>query len=344
MSFQPLLPWWLLVLVALALGGLSVWQLLSANTNRVGWARRCGIIALMTLIGFGPSIEERVPDGLLSNAEVYFVVDRTGSMAAQDHGTDGETRLSGVKTDIDHLTRIIPGAQFSVIAFDSQASQQLPLTSDARAVRTLADTMRQEITSYSAGSAVDRPLEILHTTLARAEERNPENVRLVFLFADGENTKGSLSDPTDVESYAPLAPLVDGGAVLGYGTEEGGRMLRYTGTWPPKDDDWIVDPATGEPAISTLDEGQLRQVADDLGISYIHRVDDSSLESVIEGIDIETLASDGRRDTVVHTGVYWVGALALGLVLAWEMWDVARQFPTRGGLTTSGSHREQVSS
>ncbi|HLS01484.1 MAG TPA: hypothetical protein VK054_05810, partial [Beutenbergiaceae bacterium] len=61
-------------------------------------------------------------------------------------------------------------------------------------------------------------------------------------------------------------------------------------------------------------------------------------------IDIETLASDGRRDTVVHTGVYWVVALALGLVLAWEMWDVARQFPTRGGLTTSGSHREQVSS
>ncbi len=331
MTLKPIWPLWLLAVFAIGLGTLALWQLLRSGTNRVGWARRLALVALMTVIGLGPSIEDRVSDALLTNAEVYFVVDRTGSMAAQDYGAEGETRLTGVASDVDQLTSIIPGAQYSIIAFDSQASRQLPLTSDARAVRSWMATTRQEVTNYSAGSAIDRPLGMVEDVLSRAQERNPQNVRLVFLFSDGENTKGSGSDPESIESYERVAPLVDGGAVLGYGTPEGGQMLRYTGAGEPEDGDWIIDPSTQEPALSKLDEEQLRQVAADLGVPYLHRFEPSSLQAVVDGVDIDDASSDGRRDAIVYRGVYWIVGLALGLGLAWEGWDLLRQVPGRRG-------------
>lgn len=331
MTLQPIWPLWLLAIFAAGLGALSIWQLTRSGANRPGWARRLGLVALITIIGLGPSIEDRVPDALLTNAEVYFVVDRTGSMAAQDYGEDGETRLTGVASDIDQLTRIIPAAQYSIIAFDSQATRQLPLTSDARAVRSWAETMRQEVTNYSAGSAIDRPLETLEGVLTRSQESNPQNVRLVFLLSDGENTRGSGSNPDDIDSYEGLGPLVDGGAVLGYGTSEGGQMLRYTGVGEPEEGDWIVDPGTQEPAVSKLDEDQLRQVAADLDVPYLHRFEPSSLQTVVEELNIDDVASDGRRDAIVYRGVFWILGLALGIGLAWEGWDLLRQVPGRRG-------------
>lgn len=336
MSLQPLLPWWLLLPIFGALIGLSVWQILSHGTNRSGWVRRLIMVVLAAVIGLGPSIEERVPDSLLSNAEVYFVVDRTGSMAAQDYGEDGETRLTGVKADIDQLTRVIPAAQYSIIAFDSQASSQLPLTTDSRAVRAWASTIRQEVTNYSAGSAIDRPRDMLEDVLAKAHERNPQNVRLVFFFADGENTRGSASNPDDIDSYDQIADLVDGGAILGYGTAEGGQMLRYSGVGDPVEDDWIIDPNTQKPAVSKLDEEQLRAVADDLDVPYLHRFEPSSLESVIDGIKLTDIESDGRTDAIVYRGIFWMLALGFAALLAWEGRDLLRQVPGRRG-TLRGS-------
>src|SRR5699024_7347103 len=172
-----------------------------------------------------------------------------------------------------------------------------PLTTDGRAVRSWAETLSPELSDYSAGSAIDRPLEALTTTLERAAEQRPENVRLVFLFSDGENTRASGSNPDDIASYAPLAPLVDGGAVLGYGTTEGGQMPYVTanGSSPGE---WIIDPETGAPAVSRIDEEQLRTVAADLHLEYRHRIDDASLAGLADGVDLDRITADGRRDLV----------------------------------------------
>src|SRR5699024_7972918 len=95
-----------------------------------------------------------------SNAELYFVVDRTGSMVAEDYN-GSEPRLEGVRHDLVALTEAMPGSRYTILSFDSQATQQLPMTTDARAVRTWAQTVNQETTSCSAGSAVGRPWEAL---------------------------------------------------------------------------------------------------------------------------------------------------------------------------------------
>ncbi|WP_156253469.1 vWA domain-containing protein [Pseudactinotalea terrae] len=332
MTLRMLWPLWAMIAVFVPLLVLCVWQLrASRGERRLDWVRRTAMVACVAVIGLCPAIPSTENDGLVSNAELYFVVDRTGSMAAEDWN-GSEPRLHGVANDMVALTQELPGSRYAIIAFDSQSTRQLPLTTDSRAVRSWADTVHQEITAYSAGSSIDRPLDQLRTTLEAAEERNPSNVRLVFFMSDGENTNGSNSDAGDgFASFADLAPLIDGGAVLGYGTAEGGRMRSYDGTDSSgygTDAPYITDEG-GADAISRIDETALRTVADQLGVQYSHRIAPDDLGALVEDIDLQAIADDGRRDLTTYTDVYWPAAVLLGLLLAWEAWNLSREVPKR---------------
>ncbi|WP_420113581.1 vWA domain-containing protein [Pseudactinotalea sp.] len=332
MTLRMLWPLWAMIAVFVPMLALCVWRLrASRGERRVDWIRRTVMVACVAVIGLCPAIPSTENDGLVSNAEIYFVVDRTGSMAAEDYD-GGQPRLAGVSHDMTALTQALPGSRYAIIAFDSQSTRQLPLTTDSRAVRSWADTVRQEITAYSAGSSIDRPLDQLRTTLEAAAERNPSNVRLVFFMSDGENTTGSGSDASDgFASFADLAPLIDGGAVLGYGTAEGGRMRSYDGTSNSgygTDAPYITDD-TGADAISRIDETALRTVADQLGIQYSHRIAPDDITPLVSDVNLEAIADDGRRDLTTYTDVYWPAAALLGLLLAWEAWDLSREVPKR---------------
>lgn len=330
MTLRLIWPIWALALVFVPLLALALWRVrASRGQRRVDWLRRTGIVAALAVIGLCPSIPAVQDEFLTSNAELFLVVDRTGSMAAEDYNGQ-QARLEGVSADLVALTEAMPGSRYTIIGFDSQATRQLPMTTDARAVRSWADTVAQEITAYSAGSTIDRPLDALTESLNSAIERGPENVRLVFLLSDGENTTGSNADAGDgFRSFEELAPLIDGGAVLGYGTSEGGPMRSYDGTPSTgfgTDAPYITDD-TGADAISHIDETALRTVADQLGVQYVHRIEPGNLDFLMEGIDVQDIAADGRRDLTTYTDVYWPAAAILALLLAWEAWDLTREIP-----------------
>ncbi|MGC0274307.1 vWA domain-containing protein [Pseudactinotalea sp. Z1739] len=328
MTLRMMWPLWVTAIVFAPLLALTIWQSVRGRgQRRLHWLRRCGMVLALIAIALTPAVPSSQSTQVSSNAELFFVVDRTGSMAAEDYnGT--QPRLEGVRHDLVALTEAMPGARYTIIGFDSQATRQLPLTTDSRAVRSWADTVNQEITTYSAGSAIDRPLEALGESLSAAAERNPANVRLVFFFSDGENT--NEAEGGEVDSYAPLAELVDGGAVLGYGTPQGGNMRSYDGTansGPGTDAPYIMDPATGEPAVSVIDEGQLRTLAADLGLAYDHRISPDGVDHLVSGIDVDEIAEDGRRDVRHYADVYWPAAAVLALLLAWEAWELTREMP-----------------
>lgn len=313
-------PAWALAVVFLALAAVCAagwWRARRSHDGTQGdWLRRAGMVLCALGIGLAPAVAADTTR-VETDAEVFFVVDRTGSMAAEDY--DGvRPRLEGVRHDVVALMEALPGARYSVIGFDSQASRQLPLTTDARAVRAWADTLRQEITRYSAGSAIDRPLPALTDALTGAAQRNPGNVRLVFVLSDGENTAGAATG-----SYADLAPLVDGGAVLGYGTAAGGHMRSYDGeegTGAGTDAPYITDDSKpgSPPAVSRIDETTLRRVADDLGVPYAHRTGPSPMTPLVADIDVQELAGDGRREVHTYRDVYWPAAVVLAGLVAWE--------------------------
>lgn len=327
-------PVWALVIVVgpmLALCVLAWWRARRTQdgTERA-WLRRTGMVLATLAIGLAPAVPAET-ETVETNAEVFFVVDRTGSMAAEDYNGD-RARLEGVRHDIVAVMEALPGARYSVIGFDSQAARQLPLTTDSRAVRSWAETLRQEITWYSAGSTIDRPVATLTQTLEAAAERNPANVRLVFFLSDGENTDGDNSSAAPQEdAYAHLAPLVDGGAVLGYGTAEGGQMRSYDGTdasGPGTDAPWIADETQpgSPPAVSRIDETNLRRLAEDLGVEYVHRIEPGPVDELVDGIDIEEIAADGRREIDTFRDVYWPAAALLAVLTAWEAFELAARW------------------
>ena len=90
-------------------------------------------------------------------------------------------------------------------------------------------------------------------------------------MTDGENTVDSAQ-----ESFAPSSrPLVDGGIVLGYGTEEGGRM-------PTDDEDlasgYVYDQRTGADAMSKLDADNVATIADQMGVDHLERTAPGGLD------------------------------------------------------------------
>lgn len=321
MTLRPLVPVWLLLLVLVPVLVLTVREAWNARGPlRRSWAVRAAVVAVVTAIGLGPSVPATTDEQLGVAVDVFFVVDRTGSMAAEDWSEERLPRLDGMRYDLPALVAAVPGARYSIIAWDSQASRQLPLTTDQRAVRTWAQTARQEITAFSSGSLVDRPLEPLRRALSGAAETNPGHVRLVFFLSDGEQT-------TDGEpaSYEELADLVDGGAVLGYGTAEGGPMREYDGSLEPDPEaPYIVDDATGEQAVSRIDEAALQDVAAQLGIPYAHRTGPDDVAPLVEGLDPEEIAADGRRDTELWQAVTWPLAVLVVALLGVEAWTTAR--------------------
>lgn len=323
MTLRPLVPLGLLLLALLPALGLALHQAVRGPvTTRRRWWLRSAMVTTLLALGLGPSVPTVTDEQMGVAVDVFFVVDRTGSMAAEDWSEERLPRLDGVRHDLPALTAALPGARYSIISWDSTASRQLPLTTDARAVEAWGQTLRQEITAYSSGSLVDRPLEPLRTALEGAAEREPGHVRLVFLLSDGEQT--TEGEPA---SYAELAELVDGGAVLGYGTEEGGPMRSYDGALNPDPEaPYILDGAgEGAPqAISRIDEAALQTVADQLGVPYEHRTGPDEITHLVEGLDPEEIASDGRREITLWTAVVWPLALVLATLLVVEGWTTVR--------------------
>lgn len=341
MRFVPVLPggWWTVILVALlmvALLALAARAALGPGADpgtKMGWVRRA-LLAVVTLaLLAGPSLPSRESQSV-SSLEVYLLVDRTGSMAAEDWagGPDagGGTRLDGVKEDLRAIVAANPGARFSIIALDSAAARELPLTSDVDAVRAWIDSLQQEVTDRSTGSSLERALPLLTSTLTAAAERDPEDARVLYILSDGEATdQGAGVVAAARASWQTLGEFVDAGAVLGYGTEAGGSMRAFDGV---TSGDYIEDPATGGPGVSVPDTAVLAGVAESLEVSYLQRdgADDDPTSSFTDlDVAVATALTDGRERLGVHRYLTWpLGLIASGLL----MWELVHLAITERGL------------
>lgn len=331
------------------LGGHDAGRKLSGRDVR--WLRRGLMVAVVALMGAAPGVRTDVAE-VGTNAEVYFVVDATGSMGAEDYGTGGagsadsdgvggeeatdpaagQRRVDGVRADMIALAREYPGARFSIIRFDSRATTQLPLTSDLRAVESWAETFKLESSYTSQGSTINRPTDELTAALQRSAEEKPGNIRVLYVFSDGESTDAYV-DPKP--QFAEAGKYVSGGAVLGYGTEAGGQMPMQGGY---EGDGYIIDPATGQPAVSRINETVLKQVAEQLSVPYAHRelADGGSGPGVggggvakvgiPEGLlvgGIEDLLEQGSNTRSVYNVQIWPLGIALIGLMMWEIYGAA---------------------
>ncbi|MHA7304759.1 VWA domain-containing protein [Arthrobacter sp. TMN-49] len=312
MTFLPLVTPWVFWPLAVLLLAASAYLLLKSR-SAARW-RYALLVVLVVLAGARPGLAGASAPVATTDLNVFFVVDVTPSSSAEDYNGK-DPRLEGMKADINALATELAGARFSVITFDSNATVVLPLTTDATALNTLTQVLTPKSSYSSQGSSISGAAPLLGERLAASQKAHPTRPRLVFYFGDGEQTASKAPEP-----FSQGTDLIDGGAVLGYGTAAGGQMREYTFSLN-KPGPYIMDKSAGyKPAISRLDEKALNGIAQQLQIPYVHRAAPANIAAALtDSAPKAAVQSTTLGERAGRWEVYWLFALAAFGVVVWEV-------------------------
>ncbi|MGV9801125.1 vWA domain-containing protein [Mycobacterium sp. NPDC003449] len=295
MTWHPVLPPALLALLAAAVILACVLALRrvsgSGRSARWRWAGLTAAAVLLLLAAARPVLGGAAdrPARIAGATEpsIFLVVDRSADMRATDRG--GRARIAAARADIEALIDHYPKARFAVIAFDSRASLDWPLSEDTWSLRPVIDELRPYPSAPGATAQTDVGAAgtALRYQLISAVQQYPRAENLVFYL--GAGAAQSQAQPREFE--IPEGS-VDGGAVLGYGTDAGA--------------------------------GALRRVAGQLDVPYVSRADDGPLTGELPAARAGQRSSIAPAPAGIET--YWVFALGAGALILIELYLVLREF------------------
>lgn len=286
MTFQPVLPWPILAVVAGALLLARVVALrqvlVSAGQRRGRAVLRWSGVTLAVLLLIAATTRPALLDhengqgataAAGANLNVFLVVDRSAD----------EQQIAAMRDDIAALMKQYPAARYALIGFASKASLDWPLSEDVWSLRpTVAALGSQNAGSDANASAADN---VLRYQLIQATQQYPGSRNVVLYFGSG--APGSRAPQGD---FNLMGGSVAGGAVLGYGSGD------------------------------TIDEAELHRIAAQLKVPYVHRELGQPFQIGLP----DTPGSGG--DAADRTELYWLPALvAAGLLLA-EIYLSVREF------------------
>ena len=237
---------------------------------------------LMLVLLFIINLRIMLPNGEIeyqtNNIDMAFIIDNTVSMKAEDYNGNN-TRMSGVIKDIQYIIRKIPGAHYAVISYEGRNDNiLLPYTSDINAIMSVINTLRPPYEGIAEGGNPYNFRDSL-ATLLKASNKKDDRVRVVFVFTDGEPQQN-----IEQQDIKPLAEYIDGGAVLGYGTKKGGKMKNKFQS--ATSEEYLKDKDNySKDAISKLNEPNLKAIASDLDIDYVHMTKSSDIDKVLANVN-----------------------------------------------------------
>lgn len=308
MIVNPIIPIWLMTLVCIIL-------LILKRKGIFPYIRQVIVVILLFVINLRIMIPDEIEVSSESiDAKVIFVIDNTISMNAVDY--NGETeRLEGAKADCMKIIDALDGADFAVISFDNAAKLNSTFTNNTDYVKNSINNLYPPQSFYATGSSMNTSRNLLLETAKKAGE-NSDDALIVFFISDGEITNHDA-----LCSFSEIRQYVDGGAVLGYGTEEGGKMYVYDYF---SDDLEVVQDESDFPykdAISKIDEKNLKAIAKDLGISYknMNKSDtDVVIDDIMKEIMENTISSSDKESLSGYKDIYYIFVIPLLLILIYE--------------------------
>ena len=297
MRIFPILPIWLVLPISLLL-------IIFILFKRQRLSLAIKYLVLVVLI-FLINLRFMFPNGrepiVTTNLDVLFVVDNTISMQAEDYNGSNK-RMVGVRKDIEYIMDELDGSRFAVITFDNQARINVPYTFDKSMALESILILKPIDEMYAKGTNLDLPIEVMNTLFVNTKKNN-DNVRIVFFVSDGEITSVSKR-----KSFSGLKKYIDNGAVLGYGTTNGGYMHEYD-EYTEKEE--YVKDENYNNAISRLDENNLKMISKELGIDYIKMNNKNDIDnklSKIKKIAKETLVGN---DKSTYNDIYFIFLIPL---------------------------------
>ena len=297
------------ILVLLLLG--AAWSILMRKDKiwqkLISGIRVLLILGLVFMINLRPQVKSYNTEIELKNIDVLFVVDTTISMWAEDYGKE-KPRMEGVQETCDFIMEQLAGSNFALIRFDNRAQILAPFTQDTRSVSDAFSTIKNPDPYYAKGSNLNVPIPEMEELLISSSKKEERKTVVIFI-SDGE-----ITDGTPLKSYHELEQYVDGGAVLGFGTENGGKM-KVNNNYSSK---YVTDPETGQDAISVLDEDNLKKISEDLQIDYIQVRDKGDVSYLMETIKNGSSIRMEEAEMIHYEDIYYYLAMGLVAMLIWE--------------------------
>ncbi len=297
MKCFPIIPLWIIIPISIIF---IVYSIFSKKIDFISIT----IIILLFIINLRIMIPNNNIDNDLNNLNVLFVLDNTISMQALDY--DGKnTRMSGVVEDSKHIINKLYGANFSLICFDNNAKVVIPYTRDVNSIINGFNNIMPIQDLYAKGSSLNMPYNTIKDYLKKSKEKN--NFNILFFISDGEITNNEK-----LRNYYDISDMLDDGAVLGYGSNKGGYMKSTTDS---SDNKYIIDNSSNNKAISKIDESNLKRLANDLNIDYIHMNKKNNIEDKLSEIKYRINKKDYSSNKSNYNDIYYIFVVPLFILL-----------------------------
>ena len=208
--------------------------------------------------------------------------------------------------------------KFSIITFGDSAKRIIPFTADSDMVQAEIKAIQLENDFYAKGSSMNIVKDILKKTLEDEYKRkNGKTKTVLFFITDGEITKTDEK----LDSFGDIKQYISNGAVLGYGTEDGGKMIDSLHEDDPGNDYYYIyyyDTNYNKvTALSKLDENNLKQMSTDLGIDYIKMNKTDNINYKLKKIKEQTSNSDSIEEkTKSYKDIYFYFSTTLRVRIA----------------------------
>lgn len=314
MIINPIIPIWVMGLICVAFVVIAI----KDDKNKFSILRKIIIIALLFVINLRFMIVSPGAKITNNNLDVLFVIDTTISMLAEDYNGNKQ-RLEAVKKDCSHIIEELSGAKFSVIIFNNDSQILIPYTKDSSSVGEAIESIQVMEEFYAQGSSLNIPMEDM-LYLLESSNKKQDRKRVLFFISDGE-----ITNEEPLQSFEKCQPYVDGGAVLGYGTTQGGTMQttdKYTNKIAYLEDDTAYP---RRKALSILDETNLKTISQEIGIDYIHMDKQSKVNNKLKEIKQKLMKDTDGETKDSYTDIYYFFVIPLAGLLLYELINYKRR-------------------
>ena len=290
MKLFPIIPIWIMLIICISL----IIYIIIKKRDLL----QTLIIILLFIINLRIMIPSNNSKTIKNDLDILFVIDNTISMNALDYN-GSNTRLSGVKEACNYIIDELNGSRFSVITFDNTSRIVTPYTYDTNITREAISIMTPINELYAKGSSIDVSLDSIMYSLKNSKKKNDNN-RIIFFISDGENTSNN-----SIKSFKSISKYISDGAVLGYGTKKGGYMKDES---EYATNEYIMDYTDTNfgKAISKIDEKNLKEIANDMDVDYIHITNSNNIKSKIKQIKNKTKSTLESNDKSSYDDIYYI--------------------------------------
>ena len=203
--------------------------------------------------------------------DIYFLVDLSPSMKAQDVKPD---RLTRAKYELQDFLKLLTGDRVGLIGFSGEAFVFVPLTTDYNAFSLFLQELDSNLIP-AAGTDIYSAVK----TAVESFQKQPSSEKTIILITDGEDSVGLTES-----MIADIKALDVKVFIVGIGTQEGAPI-------PSEDGQYKKD--NGKIVLSKLDEQGLQNLALATGGGYI--------QSTGGHLDLEKIYYQGIKKSIQKT-------------------------------------------